>query len=406
MSEPRAELDRCSRCGECRAVCPVFRHTLLETDVARGRILRVRFAREAGRFTARDRDAFSRCLLCGRCLDACKAQVDTPALVQAAKTDSGFAAGWPGLVATHTLADDARLTKAVSRYRRLGGWLGRATPDDSGLRLRFALPYLDAGRLYPNPPARGYLDKHTGRAAQGAQQVALFAGCGIGRLFDGVGEAIDRVLAELGLVAAVPEQACCGLAAWGIGAMDAARRTAIAWVQAFASESYDVILSPCASCTAHLQTHLPQILADTEYAADAARLATKVEDLFAWLSRQDLCFDLAGLKVAAHVPCHARREVREGDAFVAYLKKAGAELVNIDDRLDRQCCGMGGSFGMLHPDLSRQIGLPKVTAMRDAGAQVIVTNCTGCLWQLCDLASCLDPVLPVRHPIELLNHGG
>ncbi|NLH48555.1 MAG: (Fe-S)-binding protein [Myxococcales bacterium] len=403
MSADRPELDRCSRCGECRAVCPVFRETRRETDVARGRLLRYRLARDAGRFSAADREAFSRCLLCGRCLEACKAQVDVPALMQIAKTDSGFAAGWPSLLTEKTLADDGRLDAAVRRYRSLSRWLGRATPDDSGLRLRFALPYLDAGRLYPKPPARGYLEQHTGRRASGVQKLAFFAGCGAGRLLTGVGEAVDRVLAELNLTAAIPEQACCGLAAWGIGATDAARRTAIAWVRSFAGEEYDAILSPCASCTAHLQTRLPQILAGTEFAADAARLAAKVEDFFAWLSRQDLCFDLAGLKVGAHVPCHARREVRDGAAFVSFLKKSGAELVKIDERLDAQCCGMGGSFGVLHPELSRRIGLPKVAALRAAGAAVLVTNCTGCLWQLRDLAARFDPALPVRHPVELLD---
>ncbi len=408
-----AEAARCMRCGNCRAVCPVCEITRRENDSARGRLLRIRHALAADRWAARDREALSRCLLCGRCTEVCHVHVETPRAVQAAKAASGAAAGLTDFAAEYLLGDGGRLETATRRWRRFAAWLGRATPDDSGLRLRFSLPYAEAGRWLPKPPAISYLEKNTGRAARGREKIAIFAGCGAGRLFAGVGEALDRVLAKYDLVAAVPEQSCCGLPAWGIGADRAAKTAAANWVEAFRAEEYDAILTPCASCAAHLQKMGKVSLTgstgslghdedEATFAADAARLAAKVEDVFAWLARREPQFDLEGQRVAVHLPCHARRGVRDGTAVLQVLARSGAEIVQLPDEIDRRCCGMGGSFGARHPDLSREIARPKIEAMLAAKPDAIVSNCTGCLVQLRDGVG--DNLgVPVRHAIELLG---
>jgi glycolate oxidase iron-sulfur subunit len=403
VNELRDDMARCTRCGDCREVCPVFALTRVETDVARGRVLRLEAAVARERFTAADRDALSRCLLCGRCTEVCKAQLDLPRLMQAAKVQAGAARGLSDILTGATLADAARLNRAARGYRQLARWLGRATPDGSGLRLRFSMPYVEADRLLPQPPPVSYLERHAGRPAKGRAKIALFAGCGAGRLFEGVATAVDAVLAELELQAAVPDQACCGLPAWGIGADDAARRVAAAWVEAFSGDDFEAILSPCASCTAHLQQTLPTMLAGTPLATQAGTLAATVEDFFAWLARRPVSFDLAGVRVALHVPCHARRGVRDGEAVRRVLVDAGAELVQLPPALERQCCGMGGTFGVRHPHDSRAIGLPKVRAMLDAAPHVIVTTCTGCVLQLRDLVAFLGAPVAVKHAIKLVT---
>jgi Fe-S oxidoreductase len=247
-------------------------------------------------------------------------------------------------------------------------------------------------------------------------------------LFGGVGEAIDRALAKFDVVAAVPAQSCCGLPAWGIGAEHAAQAAAAKFVEAFRGEDYDAILTPCASCAAHLQQTLnlgapvssPAIAGRTVFltgstgstrstgsgegalVAEAAGLAAKVEDLFSWLARREPAFDLRGLRVAVHLPCHARRDVRDGAAVLRVLAQSGADIIQLPDNLDARCCGMGGSFGARYPDLSRQIAAPKIEAMLAAKPDVIVTNCTGCLLQLHDALDAAGAAIPVRHASELL----
>ncbi|HPQ71777.1 MAG TPA: (Fe-S)-binding protein [bacterium] len=403
MTDWVAELARCTRCGACREVCPVFALTLREPDVARGRLARIEAADASGRLTHADRRALTRCLQCGRCREVCKADVRVPQIVRDAKYRGGAGMGAAQQSITYLLADPERLRKLTDRARQFAVALGRATTDGSGMRLRFALPYLEAGRYLPKLPKQSYLSRTTGRTAQGERRLALFLGCGAGRIFTGVGEALDTILATMNLTAAVPEQACCGLPAWGMGADDAAREALANFLTAFGGESIETILSPCASCTAMLQQEMTEALSDTPL-ADAARIvAAKVSDVFVWLRENDFHPPRLSLRVAVHVPCHTRRGVRGGDALTPLLRATGARIVELPAETAADCCGMGGSFGVFHPQEAREIGRKKMAAMLAARPDVIVTSCTGCLVQLRDLADHFGATVPVRHGLELLS---
>lgn len=400
MTDWADELRRCIRCGACREVCPVFLQTLLETDVARGRLARIERADQTGRFTTADCEALTLCLQCGKCTEICKAGVAVPDIVRDAKARAGCATALQD-TALAFLGDGVAMERLTRRARTFAGWLTKTTPDGSGLRLRFALPYLQKSRYLPKPPDAPYLQNHAGRQADGEKPVALFLGCGAGWLLDQVGEAMDAILEQMNLTAAVPEQTCCGLPAWGIGDVKRAREAAINFLESFAD--YPAILSPCASCTAHLQQHLPLVLAGTVHEQAARKIADKVHDFFVWLHQQSWQPDLTERRVAVHVPCHTRRGVRGGDALNGLLRKAGAQIVALDESLEQSCCGMGGSFGVLHPKLSREIGLAKVRAMLAAEPDVITTSCTGCLVQLRDLVDLHQSHVQVVHAATLLN---
>jgi glycolate oxidase iron-sulfur subunit len=49
-----------------------------------------------------------------------------------------------------------------------------------------------------------------------------------------------------------------------------------------------------------------------------------------------------------------------------------------------RCCGMGGSFGVEHYDLSKEINDRKISNIAGSGADVVVTSCPGCLMHIRD----------------------
>ena len=158
----------------------------------------------------------------------------------------------------------------------------------------------------------------------------------------------------------------------------------------------------CASCAAHLQRNLPEVLAGDRRADQAARIADNVHDFFAWLRKRNWRADLGGQRIAVHLPCHARHDVRDGEALIPLLIESGATVIELPDALDQACCGMGGAFGVRHAELSRAIGEKKVQAMLRERPDVIVTSCTGCLLQLRDLVERSGARVRVCHAAELL----
>jgi glycolate oxidase iron-sulfur subunit len=71
-----------------------------------------------------------------------------------------------------------------------------------------------------------------------------------------------------------------------------------------------------------------------------------------------------------------------------------AELVELDD--DGLCCGAGGAYAVLQPELAAQIRARKMAAIDRAHAQVVASANPGCSLHL--QAAGVDTV----HPLELM----
>ena len=69
---------------------------------------------------------------------------------------------------------------------------------------------------------------------------------------------------------------------------------------------------------------------------------------------------------------------------------------------DPVCCGHGGLFSLDHPTDSRALGQTAAERLLATGAQVIVTECSGCYLQLFDQVGRLAPEVEVRWLGEVL----
>jgi glycolate oxidase iron-sulfur subunit len=70
------------------------------------------------------------------------------------------------------------------------------------------------------------------------------------------------------------------------------------------------------------------------------------------------------------------------------------DLVELDD--EGMCCGAGGAYSALHPDMAGAIRERKLAAVERSGAVVVASANPGCSMWLA--AAGLD----VRHPVELV----
>src|SRR5438876_10350035 len=92
-------------------------------------------------------------------------------------------------------------------------------------------------------------------------QAALFGTCLADTRYPSVGIATVTVLERLGIAVSFPrEQTCCGQMHFNAGYADEAQRLARRFVDVFAGES--VVVTPSASCAAHVREHFPELLAD------------------------------------------------------------------------------------------------------------------------------------------------
>jgi glycolate oxidase iron-sulfur subunit len=71
------------------------------------------------------------------------------------------------------------------------------------------------------------------------------------------------------------------------------------------------------------------------------------------------------------------------------------ELRELDD--DGLCCGAGGAYAALHPELAGEIRARKLEAIARTGAPIVVSANPGCALHLA--AAGVD----ARHPLEVLD---
>jgi glycolate oxidase iron-sulfur subunit len=224
--------------------------------------------------------------------------------------------------------------------------------------------------------------------------VWLFTGCVMDAWQRRVHVAAVEVLGSLGLGVALPGRggACCGALSEHAGLGTQARTMA---ERVMASCPGDApILVDSAGCGAQMKEY-GRLLGTPE----ADRFTARVFDIHEWLERwvDDLPpGELTG-PVAVQDPCHLRHAQRVHLSVRTLLSRYG-EIVELDD--EGLCCGAGGAFAALHPELAGPIRDRKVAAIVRSGAAVVASANPGCTMHLATELS--DRSIDVRHPIELV----
>jgi Fe-S oxidoreductase len=105
-------------------------------------------------------------------------------------------------------------------------------------------------------------------------------------------------------------------------------------------------------------------------------------------------------KVTYHDSCHLKRTIHASEAPRQLLKLAGCEIHEMAE--SDVCCGMGGSYSLKLPAVSRAVLQRKLTNIRATGASEVSADCPGCVLQIrggCDAGGL---GVAVKHTAERL----
>lgn len=377
------ELAGCVSCGLCLPHCPTYRVSGDEALSPRGRIAAMRQVQWEG-LDADDTFVHSieTCVVCRGCETACPSGVKFGHLMEGtrerlAETQPAFVPRWQRLslraLGHHRLLLAGSTMLAVAQ---------RTHVVPGRLTRRLGLP----NRL----PLRRPAPRPSGDDAW------LFTGCVMDAWLRPVHLAVQRVMEATGAGVALPGPgaACCGALHVHAGLGPKARRLAQRVIAAFPGEAPIVVDS--AGCGAQLKDY-GHLLGTDEAAAFGAR----VRDIHEWLAeRADrLPPALRPIEgpVAIQDACHLRHVQRAHEPVRTVLGRY-AELVELDD--EGLCCGAGGAYATVQPELAGEIRQRKLAAIERSGARIVASPNPGCALHL---AAVLDPLgIDVRHPVELI----
>jgi len=177
--------EKCVRCGLCQSVCPVFAELKKETAVARGKVSLIgKLLSGEVEWSEKMSTYVLQCLGCGACSESCPNGVKADELILAARALMVEKKGlslpkW--LILRKILNSAYLLPMLVKTGALLQGLVLKKVPKESGLHLRFSLPYLDKDRLIPPFSNTFFLDRNRDEpeADGGQSRIGIFVGCSI-----------------------------------------------------------------------------------------------------------------------------------------------------------------------------------------------------------------------------------
>ena len=368
------ELNSCVQCGLCLPSCPTFRVTGEESKSPRGRIALMREVQlNDAPVTDEVIESFETCVQCRGCEPACPSGVPYGHLMERTR---------------ETLADAGKITPQWQR-------LAFKPLTNPGFLQTGSAALAVAQRLKLVPKRLGVAHelpfKQEPLVASG-DDVYLFTGCVMDAWQRDVHRASQRVIeaAGFGVTPTSGLASCCGALQAHAGLASDTRKLASEMIESFDERP---VLVNAAGCGAAMKDY-GHLLGTSEAEAFSAR----VFDIQEWLAQHVEALpkvEPLDVAVAVQDPCHLRHVQGVHEATRVLLSPFVREVRELDD--EGMCCGAGGAFSVLQPELAGLIRQRKLDAIDQAKPDLVASANPGCSMHLASAG------VPTVHPMELVD---
>jgi glycolate oxidase len=335
----------CVQCGFCRAGCPTFEQTSLESRNARGRML-VAYKMLAGEIepTPEVAQTFYECTTCNNCTYVCPCQLKVADVVMGARKRLFEEGSAP--------APQVAVVESVSKT---------GNP--------FSLSAQERVEAFPGK----WKDLVSQKKVPEKASTLLFLGCVPSyvdmKTVPSLMELLD--LAGVDFTVLGEDERCCGFPVYLAGSpeFDAIAKDNIRKIKAIGAKT---LVTPCAGCYRTFKQLYEGL--DVEILHSVEFLARLIADGQLELKKP---FEKT---VAYHDPCDLGRHLEIYDPPREILKLVpGLELVEFPRNRQRaRCCGGGGGVSAVNPDLAVGMARTRVKEGLGTGAEVIASACAAC----------------------------
>jgi glycolate oxidase iron-sulfur subunit len=233
------------------------------------------------------------------------------------------------------------------------------------------------------------------------KRVALMTGCAQKALDTDINDATIRILRRFGCEVVVAKGAgCCGALTHHMGKSKLSHATAAknirAWMAEVNGDGLDAIVINTSGCGTTVKDYGHMFQSD-DLAGDAALISGLTKDISEVLSDLELpaAKDM-GLNVAYHSACSLQHGQQIKTLPKTLLVNAGYKVLEPAD--PHLCCGSAGTYNLMQPEISKQLGDRKIATLEATKPDVIAAGNIGCMMQIG-----AGTKVPVVHTVELLD---
>ncbi len=351
ISIKKDQLFNCSRCGNCLAVCPIYKQTLDESVTPRGKLsLLEAVDRGVLDYTDRVSGRVYTCTMCNYCTADCPSGVPLDEIFKTARLD---------------LVDSHRYPKILDMLKKRISEGHNVTFDTNEGRA-------DWVKMIQGAKPEDYIKE--------SAEVAYFVGCVSSfspRAFS-IPRAILQLLekADVDFTLLGEEEWCCGFPLLSSGMEEESRKLADYNIAKIKEKKAKLLLTSCPSCY-HTWKHEYRELARDKMDFEVMHIS---QYLLSLIKEGRLELKPLKMKVTYHDPCDLGRNSGVYEEPREVIRSVpGLEYVELEkNRAAANCCGGGGNLESLDAELAASIAEAKGREIAAAGVDAVVSACQQC----------------------------
>ncbi len=378
---------KCIRCGSCANVCPVYGvlggHVF--GDIYTGPIGVVNTVLYGNEMKAKE--LLKLCIGCKACSSICPAGIDIQKLIS--DLNIGLSDKYKIISIKNILYSNVLgYPNTFKTLMKIGNIAQKPLKKDNEHlvnKLKLSASSDRHSVIFPVISTKTFSEMYKQHAAIAKynKKVFFYAGCAIEYFYPEIGLSLVKLLEKVGFRVDIPEKAvCCGLPAIHSGDASNAKKIILNNVKYINyDESYDSFVVLCPTCGSTIKENFPAYLSNNinEF-KKTSNIIPKIESLSMFLKRNNIKITTKNnLKITYHLPCHQNRVM--GLSAEQLLQDVfGNNFVPMKE--SDACCGFGGSFSIDFPNVSNAILDNKIKNIIATQADIVLTDCPGCIMQI------------------------
>ena len=343
------DINKCSKCGLCQSVCPVYKITGNDCAVSRGKFVMLDGVLKGDLKLNKNIEKYlDMCLKCGKCKNFCPSNIDVCEIFNTAKYEC----------AKNTIQ---------GKFEKF---------FESKLVFGTFMKFMKIFRRINSTTSI------SGNRGEGCIKLLYFKGC-VNNVYSKTERALKKIFSNLNVEIIERDFDCCGLPFLSSGNMERFEEVK-KYNLALMDSDFDYILTDCASCESTLKgyfnsTHAPLTTEDKK--ASFERAVARSDGGFSFvnaaefLAVQNIKFKFKKpVKVTFHKPCHL-----ESDEFLKPLLEKCENVEYIESEDYDECCGFAGEFAIKNHKISKNISVKKANNIAKTNADIVLTTCPACI---------------------------
>ena len=374
-------LEQCIKCTICTVYCPV---AAVKPEYPGPK----QAGPDGERYRLKNPDFFDKalkyCLNCKRCEVSCPNNVRIGDIIQMARIN--YEKGAPKL-RDRMLAETDFMGTMASAFAPVVNLTLGLKP------VKFVLDKtmgIDGHRTFPTYSGKKFVSwfKKNAAAEQDKlpRRIAYFHGCYVNYNYPQLGIDFVHIMNACGIgVTLMEKEKCCGVAKVANRLIDRARKDAttnVAEMKEAMARGAEAIVGCSSSCIFTMRDEYPHLLGvDNNAVRDDIFTATAY--LYHLIEKGEIKLAFRkdfSMNAAYHTPCHMQK-LGWGVYSAGLMRMIPGLKLTI---LEQTCCGMAGTYGFKKENYptSQAIGSELFGLIDESGADVVITDCETCKWQI------------------------